>query len=54
MYDDDGLLVYEGRCNCLDNPDEDVDGFEPLDDFGEPNFGCTRIDYLIDGEWKTL
>ena len=54
MYDDDGELMYEGVCNCLTTDACCVDGFEPLDDFGMPNAGCTRIDYLEDGKWNTL
>lgn len=38
MYDDDGELYYSGYAK----PDAD---FDPLDDFGMPNAGCTRIDY---------
>lgn len=41
MYDDDGELMYEGEGNCLDH--DDGFGFEPLDDFGMPNAGCTEI-----------
>ena len=37
MYDDDGVLYYSGKIWG------DFDGFEPLDDFGEPNAGCTEI-----------
>jgi hypothetical protein len=37
MKDDDGILYYEGRMH------EDCEGFEPLDDFGMPNAGCTSI-----------
>jgi len=42
MHDDDGKLYYEGTIWG------NYDGFEPLDDFGAPNAGCTSID--IDGE----
>lgn len=44
MYDDDGNLYYTGCYLATD--DTDPDGFEPLDDFGAPNAGCTRIDYF--------
>ena len=57
MFCDDGDLVYEGRTNALtvsQDRSSPVCGFEPLEDFGEPNAGCTSIDYLIDGEWQTL
>lgn len=39
MKDDDGELIYRGRIIG------DYEGFEPLDDFGMPNFGCTEIWY---------
>jgi hypothetical protein len=50
MYDDDGELYYAGRIVG------DYDGFEPLDDFGTPNAGCTRIDFKHPktGEWVAL
>ena len=53
LYDDDDRLYYEGifRGNW-----KSEDGFGPLDDFGEPDSGCTRIDYF-DPEtesWETL
>ncbi len=41
MYDDDNELYYEG----IIAGNDDFSGFEPLDDFGIPNAGCTRIDY---------
>lgn len=47
MYDDDGILYYEGRCT------NDGD-FMPLDDFGEPAAGCTEIRYWRSGVWETL
>jgi hypothetical protein len=39
MYDDDNYLIYEGRIIG------DYTGFEPLDDYGTPNYGCTAIKY---------
>lgn len=39
MKDDDGETYYEGEIYG------DYDGFEPLDDFGTPNAGATRIFY---------
>lgn len=42
MYDDDGELYYSGYSKPL----TEVDGFEPLDDFGMPNAGCTDIKYM--------
>ena len=37
MYDDDDNCYYEGMIYG------NYDGFEPLDDFGMPNAGCTYI-----------
>jgi len=42
LWDDDGECYYEGLIFG------DYEGFEPLDDFGMPNAGCTDI--KIDGE----
>lgn len=42
MYDDDDILYYKGL--FIGDP-ESEDGFAPLDYFGMPNAGCTRIDY---------
>jgi hypothetical protein len=54
MYDDDGVLYYEGITDAdLENGDED-DVFAPLNDFGTPNAGATRIDYWIAGKWVTV
>lgn len=39
MFDDDGELYYEGYIVG------DHEGFEPLDDFGQPNAGATTIKY---------
>jgi hypothetical protein len=51
MHDDDGehdysgFIVHGGRS----------DGFEPLDDFGAPNAGCTEISYRQkDGSYSQL
>lgn len=52
MYDDDGELIYAGRILYTENGV--VDGFEPLDDFGTPNWGCTEIRFHQGGEWVTL
>jgi hypothetical protein len=56
MLDDDGEVYYEGRI-----VGGDYMGFEPLDDFGMPNAGCTEIQYQSDPEinhtgkrWETL
>ena len=49
MFDDDGILYYEGFITG------DYDGFEPLDDYGTPDSGCTEIRYKNkDGIWETL
>lgn len=37
MYDDDGVLYYEGYVTG------NFCGLEPLHDFGMPNAGCTMI-----------
>jgi len=37
MFDDDDNLYYKGLIVG------EFDGFEPLDDFGMPNAGCTAI-----------
>ena len=44
MLDDDGEIYYEGY---LVGDDE----FAPLDDFGEPNAGCTSIQVQENGAW---
>jgi hypothetical protein len=43
LYDDDSNLYYEGMLYG------DYEGFEPLDDFGTPNAGCTKM--MLNGEW---
>ena len=43
MWDDDDNCYYEGMLYG------DYAGFEPLDDFGTPNAGCSAI--KLDGEW---
>ena len=43
MLDDDSTLYYEGFLIG--------DEFAPLDDFGEPNAGCTSIQVQENGEW---
>ena len=45
LYDDDGVLYFEGRSNSAT--------FDPLDDYGIA-FGCTEIRYLRDGVWEQL
>ncbi len=53
MYDDDDELYFEGL--LLGDPTSHQ-GFSPLDDFGMPDSGCTRIDYYNaeTKEWETL
>lgn len=48
MYDDDEILYYEGYCTA--------ESFDPLDDFGCPNAGCTIIKYHNhrNREWETI
>tara|TARA_R110000824_G_scaffold265193_1_gene454079 strand:+ start:468 stop:746 length:279 start_codon:yes stop_codon:yes gene_type:complete len=46
MYDDDGTLYY---CGFITG---DWLGNEPLDDYGTPNAGCTRIDFCENGKWS--
>ena len=50
MYDDDKELYYLGRITG------NYEGFEPLDDFGMPNAGCTGIKYRDPntGAWNYL
>jgi hypothetical protein len=53
MYDDDGELYYTGVLAY----DVDAEGDEevcagPLDNFGRPNAGCTRITYAGHPEWE--
>lgn len=53
MYDDDGELYYSG----VRTGESDYEhGFEPLEDYGTPNAGCTRIDYYNPDTktWETL
>ena len=47
MLDDDGEVYYRG---LSDEPDT----FDPLDDFGTPNAGCTDIQYSGRGGWTSL
>ena len=50
MRDDDRELYYEG----LYIGDDSEDMFGPLDDFGQPNAGCTMIEYFENGAWKLV
>ena len=47
MYDDDGNHYYSGFLIG-------GDGFEPLDDYGTPNAGCTEIKYREPGTGKYI
>lgn len=47
MLDGDGNKIYYGALIG-------GDGFEPLDDFGEPNAGATEIQYLGPKGWEPL
>ena len=51
IYDDDGELYFSGY---FLGDSESEDAFGPLDDFGAPDSGATRIDYLRGEEWETL
>lgn len=50
MLDDDGEVYYMGKIVG------DYDGFEPLDDLGMPDAGCTEIQYWDKnmGMWYTV
>lgn len=51
LYDGDDKLYFEGKQTKCEN----LDGFEPLDDFGMGGYGCTYIKYRAkDGTWKVL
>ena len=56
MFDDDRTLYYEGRIIFLSNYEAPDMMFEPLDDFGTPNAGCTIIQYRNrqTGDWEDL
>jgi hypothetical protein len=54
MYEDDGELLYEGRLLTMQHGDEGEYDMQPLDDFGMPNAGCTRIDVKRNGKWETV
>jgi len=55
MLDDDDKLYYRGIFVTFGAPGHEVSGFEPLDDFGRQNAGCTTIQYITTaGTWETL
>lgn len=53
MYDDDGELYYTGTLfwNGDSEPSEDI-LIGPLEDYGMPNAGCTRITYTGKPGWE--
>lgn len=53
LFDDDGNMYYSGWYVGDPNAEE---AFGPLDDFGMPDSGCTRIDFLdkSTGKWEEL
>ncbi len=51
MHDDDGNLYYEGVYIALN---DEITGFEPLDNYGRPYAGCSRIYYLENAQWSML
>lgn len=50
LLDDDGEVYYEGLSTDCDSDR----AFDPLDDYGTPNAGCTEIQYKRGGAWVTL
>lgn len=50
MYDDDNELYYEGF--MVSDMGESL--FNPLDDFGMPNAGCTKIEIFNNGKWEVV
>ena len=52
MKDDDDEIYYYGEANSCD----DDKAFNPLDDFGMPDSGCTSIEYYNETtkEWEIL
>lgn len=50
-------VIYEGYMLPWDQHDDNSDGFEPLDNFGAPNFGCAFLEYWKPGKgggWTML
>ena len=54
MYDDDGLCYYDGITDVDPMEGSEDEVFAPLDHFGRPNAGATRIDYWINGRWTSV
>ena len=54
MRDDDNTPVYEGKCYLPAG--YTTSAFDPLDDFGSPNYGCSSIWYRNDADtdWEEL
>lgn len=50
LLDDDGHVYAEGLANSCD----DQKAFDPLDDYGEGMWGCTDIEYSVEGVWQRL
>jgi len=50
MLDDDKNVYYAG----LSSDCESESAFNPLDDLGMPDAGCTEIQYMRAGKWETL
>jgi hypothetical protein len=52
LLDDDREVYFEGHS---DDCETEEGAFAPLDDFGEPDSGCTIIQYKDkNGEWADL
>lgn len=51
LVDDDDIVYCHGYFVDLVGK---ASGFEPKDNFGEPELGCTKIQYYEDGVWKSL
>lgn len=51
LVDDDDIVYCGGYFVDLAG---NASGFEPKDNFGEPELGCTTIQYYEDGVWKSL
>ena len=54
LVDGDHEVNYEGLMVPFALHNEHSYGFEPLDDFGEPNAGCTYLEYFENGTWQPL
>lgn len=52
LYDDDGVLYFAG----ISDDSTSQNAFDPLDDFAQPDSGCTEIRYLnrATGKYETL